>query len=71
MDVPKLPPKTNPLGGSKSPLGNSLGGPLGGNTQKSSGLLSSPTLSVPTMPAINKVVTQKNAGKKSLFDEDE
>jgi hypothetical protein len=47
-----------------------LGGPLGGNTQKSSGLLPSPTLSVPTMPAINKAVTQKNAGKKSLFDED-
>lgn len=81
MDVPKLPPKGNPLGGStiKSPLGGSttrspLGGPLGGSlgsSQKSSGLLSNASLSVPQMPVINKEPSKATTGKKSLFDDDE
>lgn len=65
LDVPKLPPKTNPLGGlSKSPLNTPLSGTLGGNTQKFN------PLPVPSMPVVNKEVS-KNAGKRTLFDDDE
>ena len=63
LDVPKMPPKTNPLGGvSKSPLGGPLGG-LSSGSQKAAGLL-------PPMPTINKDAP-KGTGKKSLFDDDE
>ncbi len=69
LDVPKMP-KLNPLGGTtaKSPLGGTLGGPLG--SQKSSGLLPSNSGSVPPMPVINRDLP-KNVGKKSLFDGDD
>lgn len=68
LDVPKMPPKVNPLGGvSKSPLGGPLGGPLAANVQKSNGLLAP---SIPPIPSIKPPTTQKNTGKKSLFDDD-
>jgi len=64
-----MPPKTNPLGGhGKSPLSGSLGNPLGGMSQKSTGLLAQSSL--PSVPSIKPPVTQKNTGKKSLFDDD-
>lgn len=64
-----MPPKVNPLGGvSKSPLGGPLGGPLAANVQKSNGLLAP---SIPPIPSIKPPTTQKNTGKKSLFDDDQ
>lgn len=50
LDVPKLPPKTNPLGGvSKAPLGGVLS-----NTPKPTGLQSNTSNTLPPMPIINK-----------------
>lgn len=67
-----MPPKVNPLGGglSKGPLGGSLGGPLGGNTQKSNNLGLNSLSNVPSISSVKPTTTQKNTGKKSLFDED-
>lgn len=64
LDVPKLPPKSGPLGLStgKSPLGGPLGVPSS-TTQKAS-------LNVPTMPSISPIgKDSKKSGKKSLFDD--